>query len=132
MKMCNRCKVQKDSSHFSKDKRSKSGLQTRCKPCQAEVKQEMSEYYRDWHLQYKYGIRSEDYERMLKEQNNSCSICGIEEKHCEHSRLAVDHDHGTGTVRELLCKKCNQAIGLLQDNNLFALKAHEYLKRHGK
>lgn len=132
MKECNRCKKVKDSSQFSKDSRSKSGLQTRCKSCQAEVKKEMSMYYREKHLEYKYGITHADYEKMLKSQKGCCTICGIHEKHCEYQRLAVDHDHDTGQVRALLCKKCNQAIGLLQDSSEFAFKAFRYLQEHGK
>jgi predicted nucleic acid-binding protein len=92
----------------------------------------MAEYYREHHLQRKYGITQQDYNDMLQAQNNWCAICNIEEQHCENSRLAVDHDHDTGLVRALLCKKCNQAIGLLQDNSSFAYKAFEYLKEHNK
>ncbi len=36
MKICTRCKTEKDVSEFSKDKRAKSGLQSRCRSCQAE------------------------------------------------------------------------------------------------
>ena len=131
-KCCTRCDELKEISKFSKDSRAKSGLQSRCKECQAEVKAEMSMYYRGKHLEYKYGITHADYEEMLAKQEGCCAVCGIEEKYCEHSRLAVDHDHETGEVRALLCKKCNQAIGLLQDNSSFALNAYEYLRRFGK
>jgi hypothetical protein len=132
MKQCTRCLDVKSEAEFSKDSRAKSGLQSRCKVCQSEVKAEMSDYYRDKHLQSKYGITHQDYLVMLEEQDCKCAICGIEEKYCENQRLAVDHDHDTGQVRALLCKKCNQAIGLLQDNSDFAKSAVEYLIRFGK
>jgi len=132
MKECNRCKQDKEACDFSVDNRAKDGLQTRCKACQSIVKSGMKEYYRERHLQNKYGISSEDYSNMLKEQDNKCAICGIEEKYCEHQRLAVDHDHETQEVRKLLCKKCNQGIGLLQDNSEFAYNAYKYLKEFNK
>ena len=131
-KLCSMCNTEKEFSFFSKDTRSKSGYQTRCKSCQATVKKEMAAYYREKHLQKKYGISQADYERMLEEQQGCCAICGIEEKYCENQRLAVDHNHKTKEVRALLCKKCNQAIGLLQDNADFAYSAYQYLKEHNE
>jgi len=92
----------------------------------------MASYYRDHHLKKKYGITHEDYLAMLKNQNSKCAICGIEEKYCENQRFAVDHDHDTDEVRALLCKKCNQAIGLFQDSSLFCTSAANYLKGFGK
>ena len=126
------CNTEKEFSFFSKDTRAKSGYQTRCKSCQAAVKKEMAGYYREKHLQKKYGISQADYEQMLEEQQGCCAICGIEEKYCENQRLAVDHNHKTEKVRALLCKKCNQAIGLLQDNADFAYSAYQYLKEHNE
>jgi hypothetical protein len=131
-KKCTKCGGIKKLEAFSKDNRAKDGRQSRCKLCQSEVKRQMASYYRSKHLEYKYGITQDDYNRMLEEQESCCSICGIHEKHCEHQRLAVDHDHNTGEVRGLICKKCNQAIGLLQDNSEFAYNAYQYLQRHGK
>lgn len=130
-KQCNLCKEKKAVSLFSVDSRSKSGYQTRCKDCQSAVKKEMAQYYRGKHLEYKYGMTHDDYERMLVEQDHKCAICGIDAKHSENSRLCVDHDHDTGEVRGLLCKKCNQAIGLLQDNANFCDAAGRYLRLHG-
>ena len=130
MKKCCMCGKEKDFKFFSKDNRSKSGYQTRCKECQAIVKKSMSGYYRDHHLNAKYGISHAEYEEMLKKQDYRCAICGIEDKYCEYGKLAVDHDHKTSKVRALLCKKCNQALGLLQDNASFAFNAYKYLEEH--
>lgn len=34
--ICSSCKIDKDKSHFSPDKRLKSGCQSKCKPCKAQ------------------------------------------------------------------------------------------------
>jgi hypothetical protein len=130
-KVCNLCEEEKDVLLFSVDSRSRSGYQTRCKECQSYVKKEMASYYRDKHLEYKYGITQQDYKNMLEEQNHKCGICGIDEKHAENARLCVDHNHKTNVIRGLLCKKCNQAIGLLQDNADFCDAAGRYIRLHG-
>lgn len=130
-KVCNLCKQTKSISLFSQDKRSKSGYQTRCKDCQSKVKKKMQVYYREKHLEYKYGITLEEYEQLLEQQNHKCAICEIDQKYAENSRLCVDHNHTTGEVRALLCKKCNQALGLFQDNADFCEAASKYLRQHG-
>jgi hypothetical protein len=131
IKTCFMCKVEKSISLFSVDNRSKTGYQTRCKECQAIVKKEMARYYRGKHLEYKYGITHEQYEEMLEKQDHRCAICSIEEKYAENSRLCVDHNHETNELRGLLCKKCNQGIGLFQDNADFCDSAGRYLRLHG-
>jgi len=40
MKVCQRCKIEKDESEFHKHKKTKDGLQVWCKKCKAEVKRE--------------------------------------------------------------------------------------------
>ncbi len=65
------------------------------------------------------GITPRDYERMLTAQNGVCAICGKKEtakRKGIEKLLAVDHDHITGTVRSLLCSKCNIALGLLGED----------------
>ena len=83
-------------------------------------------------LRQSYGIDFEEYDRMLEEQNGVCAICGNPER-CIHDgkprRLAVDHNHFTGKVRGLLCYRCNNRLGALENRD-FVEKATEYLKRH--
>ena len=55
----------------------------------------------------------------------ACDICGKEESN--GFDLAVDHNHKTGKIRGLLCRKCNTGIGLFQDSTELLAKAIEYL-----
>ena len=94
------------------------------KPTEARRKQNRNNL-----LLRKYKVTLEDYERMLQEQDGKCAIC--EEVNFDRS-LAVDHDHVTGAVRQLLCSKCNIAIGFLRENPRIARNVATYLERHGK
>lgn len=53
------------------------------------------------------GVDADTYERMLTAQGGGCAICGATPK---TRRLDVDHDHKTGSVRGLLCHRCNRAL----------------------
>lgn len=78
---------------------------------------------REGHLLRKYGLRLRDFETLRMAQLGMCAICG----RVEWDRLHVDHDHRTGTVRGLLCGKCNKAIGLLDDDPRLIRSAEGYL-----
>jgi hypothetical protein len=71
------------------------------------------EYRRDWNLQRRYGIDAQEYDALLKEQGGVCAIC---KSPPSSKRLSVDHDHDTGTVRGLLCVRCNSRVEWTQDN----------------
>lgn len=70
-----------------------------------------------------YGLTIGDYEDMYLALGGHCQICG-----CYKDKLFVDHNHDTGAVRGLLCKKCNSAIGLLQDNLELLIRAADYVR----
>lgn len=74
-----------------------------------------------------YGLASGEFERLLAAQGGRCAICKQTPK-----KLCVDHCHGSGKVRGLLCGKCNFAIGHLDDSSEKARAAARYLKSHGK
>lgn len=82
---------------------------------------------REYKLLKKYGISALEYENILHRQNYCCGICGIHMSKLKRS-LFVDHDHTTGTVRGLLCYKCNTGIGALGDSIIGIEKALNYLK----
>ena len=78
-------------------------------------------------LNREYGITLEQYFLILNAQDGKCAICSTER--CSSGRrLAVDHCHSTKKIRGLLCKKCNTALGLLQDNEELITKAAKYLR----
>lgn len=88
---------------------------------------------KDQILRSKYGMSLVDWMRMYDEQNGRCAICKEEEKPTRtgiERDLCVDHCHASGTVRGLLCRNCNAAIGLLRDDPLLAEAAFEYLRKH--
>lgn len=87
-------------------------------------------------LKKKFGITLEDYNAMLALQGGRCAVCGtdkkIKDKHGNLRRLAVDHDHKTGKVRQLLCSPCNTSIGLVKENVKTLLNMIDYIKKHGE
>lgn len=82
---------------------------------------------REGHLKRKYGMTLADYEAIFEAQGGVCAICG--EPRPEERTLHVDHDHETGVIRGLLCFRCNQAIGSLQEDHDIFQAAADYLDR---
>ena len=80
---------------------------------------------RDTYLRRKYGIGIERYEEMLAGQGGRCAICLCRPR---TRNLAVDHDHFTGSVRGLLCGRCNHGLLQFAQEDITILKrATEYL-----
>lgn len=91
-----------------------------------EIQRRRAEINRRCVLRKLYGITPERYQLMLAEQEGRCAICRIEPG---RRRLAVDHDHGTGQVRGLLCFGCNAMLERVDANRLSVLA---YLQRYGR
>ena len=74
-----------------------------------------------------YGITLEEYEKAMS-ISNTCQICGSYDEDNASKKLNYDHCHITGKFRGVLCRSCNQSIGLLGDTAESLLKAYTYLK----
>lgn len=140
-KKCACCGEVKPTTEFTKRKnREKWGFSPYCRECKHK---KAKEYYLDNTEKCKklarnrdlkkYGITLEDLEKMLRDQDNKCAICGKEiflfgssKKITAH----VDHDHKTGKVRGLLCQECNTGLGKFMDNTDYLLSAVSYLKKN--
>ena len=136
MKVCYVCKVEKPLESFHKNKAKAHGVADECKQCRKEKKlKELEQDYlgtrlkeRAKNLKRMFSMTIEEYEEKATRQNNGCAICG---QTCKSGkRLAVDHDHKTGKIRDLLCGNCNGGLGKFQDNPELLIKASEYLRKH--
>lgn len=76
-----------------------------------------------YRLKRRYGLKEEQYYYMMEAQNGHCLACGE-----EPPRLLIDHDHKTGSVRGLLCFKCNLLIGFLEQPGNRLAKVLHYLE----
>lgn len=73
---------------------------------------------------------------MLAGQQGVCAICEKPEttrgRGGATRRLAVDHDHRTGVVRQLLCHRCNLVTWAVEENPALLDAVRAYLLRHSR
>lgn len=67
-----------------------------------------------------YGLSREEYDQMV---DAGCAVCG------KPDGLVVDHHHGTGVVRGMLCSNCNVALGMAGDDPIRLRAMADYLER---
>jgi Recombination endonuclease VII len=127
---------------FHRNKSAKDGLRAQCKVCKLKY----GKLYRSRpetilrrsgrvNLRSKYGISKEEYNLILFRQGGVCAICkkaesAIDYKTKKAKLLAVDHNHVTGQIRELLCQRCNWIVGYIERDRERAQKILKYLKKH--
>lgn len=125
---CNKCDQVRPIDDFRRTRRSGPGKYTYCKPCMNRITSE-SPHSRN-RVVRQYGLTSDEYEKMLAEQDFKCKICRRPQPKFSSGRqisLAIDHCHRTGRVRGLLCSGCNRALGYLDDDPKITLAAALYL-----
>jgi hypothetical protein len=76
------------------------------------------------HHKYRYGLDAFDYHKMIEQQENKCYCCKKLGGVTKGSKLHIDHDHSTGTVRKLLCNRCNYIAGAIEDSRYEAVKLY--------
>lgn len=106
-----------------------SGLSNKCLDCRRKQNEAGTPGYRkNYAMNQKYGVGLDVLQQMTLLQEGKCAIC--QETPEPPRYLNLDHCHTTGKVRELLCWKCNIAIGHLRDNADYAQSLVAYLRRH--
>ena len=111
---CQTCRRVLPADMFALNRTKTRGCQSRCKDC---------------HRERRYGLRPNEYDERLLAQGGTCAICG--QPPAEGKQLEVDHCHGAGRVRGLLCGPCNRMLGAARDNVATLEAAIEYLKGGG-
>lgn len=117
IKRCSTCDTTKQLSEFHRDYRYPDRRVARCKPCTLEAG-------RDGSFRKRYGVGLREVEEMREAQGGQCATCANE------GDLCVDHDHETGAVRQLLCRRCNVALGQVEDDPELLHSLIDYLGRH--
>lgn len=129
MKNCTVCGELKSLDDFFNRRASEDGKAYRCKDCDNKAVNAHRALHRERYLvrqqkanrKAKYGLSDEEYVKLLVQQDNRCAICK------KKTDLVVDHCHNSNIVRGLLCKPCNQGLGLFYDNKESLRRAIDYL-----
>lgn len=80
-----------------------------------------------YNLKKNYNLSLEEFNKMIKLQKNKCIICKRDQKNLKKP-LNVDHNHKTGKIRDLLCSRCNFAVGFYENFDMTLVK--KYLDKH--
>jgi hypothetical protein len=114
-KACTRCGEEKPLSSFHKHPGGPQGRHSWCKECAnaaqrgVRKRKDTTENRRERLLKQRYGLTSADKMQMLANQGGVCAICRE-----VPNRPVIDHCHGTGKVRGILCHKCNIKLSALE------------------
>lgn len=104
-----------------------------CRPCASRRSSNWaaanSDQKHDAHLKRTFGIDLVEYNRLLEAQQGVCAVCRQPETSKVSKRLCVHHDHATGKVIALLCRRCNIAMGQLNDDPVLLRRAAELQER---
>lgn len=81
-----------------------------------------------------YGLTDTAYDEMMTAQQGRCAICrtditGVHGTKRVRAVAKIDHCHTTGTVRGLLCSRCNTGLGHFKDSPTRLEAAIRYLSQ---
>ena len=80
----------------------------------------------------RYGITPNVFRKMLADQRGQCAICltALGEFARSENLMQIDHDHVSGRVRGLLCRRCNLGLAVFKDDAERLESAAIYIRTH--
>ena len=83
------------------------------------------------HLKSQYGITVHEFNALYRTCGGVCPGCRrtmkLDAHRGDNRSACVDHDHHSGAVRGLLCRRCNVAVGMMNDDLQIAINLAAYL-----
>ena len=73
-------------------------------------------------MRRKFGLDAASYMALVEKSGGRCMIC------FQLATLAVDHNHLTGTVRGLLCLRCNVYLSKVEEDPEILARIANYLR----
>ena len=127
-KYCPSCRRVLPLTSFVRNRSTRSGFGSYCRPCQAAKAAESLKRVhgsgRHYHLKRRYGLGADEVLALLETQSSLCLIC---RRPVDARTAHVDHDHVTGNVRGILCFRCNAGMGQFADSPEVLARAARYL-----
>ncbi len=141
-KFCHKCSTTRDVSEFNKMKRSKDGLQTKCKHCELAYreanrereKERANNHYKEnheWYLEHRKELRQRPEAKIKKKKQDREYIVNLQatnkekylqdvKKHCHNRRARLKNNGGQLTTEDiwLLHQDKNCAYCGVKDYNL--------------
>lgn len=105
MKMCSKCKIEKELSEFSKDKSKKDGIHVYCKKCDKELRILKKEYYKE------YRDKNKEYQQDYNNEYFKTEIGKLNKKKASYNYWSTE----IGKLKRKAISKVNHAI---RDNRL--------------
>lgn len=133
-RQCRVCRVSKPMEEFYFTSNKNRSRYRKCKTCYND----QARAWRDanWpavqaaskkrDLRLKYGITFEELNEMQEMQGQRCALC--RDEFSNEVRTHIDHDHGNGRVRGLLCPRCNRGLGQFRDDPELLRRAAAYVE----
>lgn len=117
---CSQCREWLPLADFGVDRTMSDGLKSACRECTSFQM-----------MLWMHNLTRAGYKALLVAQGGVCAVCGdipVERFHVDHDHACCPGKKSCGKcTRELLCRLCNAAIGLLRDDPHKAANAAVYL-----
>lgn len=139
-----RCKTCNESMQVIRNKNLSRGWIWQCKGCSSRITMRRYRELPEYREQIKanairrkcarYGLSVKQAVLIWEKQGKACAICSKQlpsPASCSKNSkdVHIDHCHGTGIVRGVLCSNCNRGLGYFKDSVVLFSAAIDYVNK---